>query len=637
MESLIGQLLGGKYEIRSEIGRGGMGVVYYGYDTMLQRAVAIKVLPSALTYDRQFVERFRQEAVAAASLHHPGIVTIHDVGETALPEQGQARIHFIVMQYLEGTTLDQVLQSHGPLTVQQANHLVRQVGDALDYAHQRGMTHRDIKPSNIMVSPDGHATLMDFGLVRAGEGAGLTRTGVVVGTPEYMAPEQAMGEPVDARTDIYSFGVVIYRMLTGHVPFAKSNTMATVYAHVHEPPPPLRQTRPEIPKSVEAVVLKTLAKAPSERYQRAGLLADDFAVAITNKMPAGLKAVTVAAIAATPRPGGAAEKSPPPAVRTPTPPDATQLMGRQPPPPPAARRRSPGMALIGGVVLLLVAAIAAAILMLNGQGKDEAPPSAGKGVIAAQPTAAANAIVAGQTDTPTPFQPTATAKPVAPEPTATRAESTATATVRKPPTATATQRPSTATPTATSKPPTATATSKPPTATATSKPPTPTATPKPAQPTNTKSPATPTVAPTPAQPTATPKPAAPAAPALAGPNDGAVVSGTTTFTWQWSGAPLAANEAFEVRLWKEGQPDHYGATGPVRSTSATFDVGGAYGVQQGGSGRYFWTVAVVQMDPYQRTGEEAPPRSITVELGGGGGGGGGDGGGGGPGATPTPR
>ena len=127
MESLVGHLLGGKYEIRSEIGRGGMGVVYYGYDTMLQRAVAIKVLPSVFTYDRQFVERFRQEAVAAASLHHPGIVTIHDVGETVLSEQGQARIHFIVMQYLEGTTLDQVLQSCGPLTLQQANHLVRQV------------------------------------------------------------------------------------------------------------------------------------------------------------------------------------------------------------------------------------------------------------------------------------------------------------------------------------------------------------------------------------------------------------------------------------------------------------------------------------------------------------------------------
>jgi eukaryotic-like serine/threonine-protein kinase len=629
MESLIGQLLGGKYEIRSEIGRGGMGVVYYGYDTMLQRAVAIKVLPSALTYDRQFVERFRQEAVAAASLHHPGIVTIHDVGETVLPEQGQARIYFIVMQYLEGTTLDQLLQSRGPLALQQANHLVRQVGDALDYAHQRGMIHRDIKPSNIMVSPDGHATLMDFGLVRAGEGAGLTRTGVVVGTPEYMAPEQAMGEPVDARTDIYSFGVVIYRVLTGHVPFAKSNSMATVYAHVHEPPPPLRQTRPEIPKAVEAVVLKTLAKAPSERYQRAGLLADDFAVAITNKMPAGLKAATVAATVATPRPGATAEKSPLPAVRTPTPADATQLIGRQPPPP-ATPRRSPGVALIGGVALLLVAAVAAAILMLNGQGKDAAPPSAGKGVIA-QPTAAADAVVAGQTATPTPFQPTATVRPVAPEPTATQAKSTATATVRETPTATATQRPSTATPTATSVPPTATATSKPPTPTATSKPPTPTATPQPAQPTNTKSPATPTAAPTPAQPTATPKPAALAAPALAGPNDGAIVSGTTTFTWQWSGAPLAANEAFEVRLWKEGQLDHYGATAPVRSPSATFDVGSAYGVQQGGSGGYFWTVAVVQIEPYQRTGEEAPPRSISVEVGGGGGGSGG------PDATPTPR
>ena len=239
MDDFIGKRLG-KYEIESEIGRGGMAVVYRGYDPALQRTVAIKVLPQAFTFDRDFVQRFHREAVMAANLRHPNIVTIHDVGE-------QDGIHYIVMEYLEGVTLDVWLSQRGAMSPAQAEPIVAQIAAALDFAHSRGVIHRDIKPSNIMISPSGHVTIMDFGLVRAGEGSELTRTGMVVGTPEYMAPEQALGNAVDARSDIYSFGVVIYRMLSGQTPFSGSTPYAITYAHVNEPPPPLRQIRRDLP------------------------------------------------------------------------------------------------------------------------------------------------------------------------------------------------------------------------------------------------------------------------------------------------------------------------------------------------------------------------------------------------------
>ncbi len=260
----------GKYRIEAEIGRGGMGVVYRGYDPALRRSVAIKVLPPQMTYDAQFVGRFRQEAVMAASLRHPGIVTIHDVGQ-------QGETHYIVMEYLEGETLEGWLRRQGPLSVAQASRIVQQVAEALDYAHSRGVIHRDIKPANIMMGPDGRVTLMDFGLVRAAEGTSLTRSGQVMGTPEYMAPEQALGEAVDARSDVYALGVLAYKLLSGQVPFSRSTPYATTYAHIHDPLPPLRLVRGDLPAGLEAVVGTALAKRPEARYQRAG----EFAAALT--------------------------------------------------------------------------------------------------------------------------------------------------------------------------------------------------------------------------------------------------------------------------------------------------------------------------------------------------------------------
>ena len=268
-----GQTLKQRYQIQSTLGRGGMGVDYQAYDHVLQRTVAIKVLPPRPTVDVEFVTRFQREVMASANLRHPNIMTVYDVGQ----QDGE---YFIIMEYLNGTTLKQWLAQHGPMPAAQASQVVDQIASALDYAHARGIIHRDVKPSNIMLDSYESAVLMDFGLVRAGEGFGPTRS-TVVGTPEYMAPEQALGRPVDGRTDIYSLGVVIYEMLSGHVPFARSTPIAIAHAHVYDLPPPLREGRPDLPKSVESVVFKALAKRAEDRYNRAGDLARDLAAAVS--------------------------------------------------------------------------------------------------------------------------------------------------------------------------------------------------------------------------------------------------------------------------------------------------------------------------------------------------------------------
>jgi len=258
----------GKYEIIEELGRGGFATVYRARDVELERVVALKVLHPHYAEDKQFVDRFRQEARAAARLRHPHIVTVYETGEA----DGQL---YIAMEYLPGRTLQALLDAEGALFLERALPILEQVAEALDYAHAQGVVHRDVKPGNVMVEQAAErvrATLTDFGLVKAlAASTALTSRGTLLGSPEYMAPEQAdpqrAGE-VGPATDRYALGVVAYQMLTGRVPFP-GNTPATLYAHEHKPVPPPRSLCSGLSEAVEAALLRMLAKAPAERFPSA--------------------------------------------------------------------------------------------------------------------------------------------------------------------------------------------------------------------------------------------------------------------------------------------------------------------------------------------------------------------------------
>lgn len=262
--SLVGQTIG-RFEILSELGRGGMAVVYKARQTDLDRIVALKILPPGLTNDESYIARFRQEARSAARLEHPHIMPIYEVGEVA-------GYHYIAMKYIQGRTLKQLLQQEGALPVARAAQILAQVGEALDYAHRQGIIHRDIKPSNVMITDEGWIYLTDFGLAR-GTGAnnsGLTMAGTVMGTPEYMSPEQAQGLPnVGPPTDIYALGVMLYELLTGAFPFKAETPMAMLAARlVHAPIPP-RDVRGDLPPAVEDVIMRALARKPEARFASA--------------------------------------------------------------------------------------------------------------------------------------------------------------------------------------------------------------------------------------------------------------------------------------------------------------------------------------------------------------------------------
>lgn len=279
MAESMGRRLAGRYEIRSLIGRGGMAEVHLGFDTRLSRIVAIKMLRSDLARDSVFQARFRREAQSAASLNHPNIVAVYDTGEEMVlgPDGRGISVPYIVMEYVEGHTVKDLLSDGTPVPINEAVSIVSGVLSALEYSHSQHLVHRDIKPGNIMLTADGKVKVMDFGIARAlsDSQATMTQTNAVVGTAQYLSPEQARGEQVDARSDLYSTGVVLFELLTGRPPFTGDSAVAVAYQHVQQLAPTPSAITPDVPEPLDRVVLKALAKNREDRYSSAGsMLAD---------------------------------------------------------------------------------------------------------------------------------------------------------------------------------------------------------------------------------------------------------------------------------------------------------------------------------------------------------------------------
>jgi len=263
-----GEVIAGRYELLEMIGKGGMSSVYKAHDRLLDRQIAVKILHPHFTEDEEYVERFRREARAVAQLSHPNIVTVIDRGE----DEGR---QYIVFEYVEGENLKQLLERTGPMAVRDALLLALQMARALAFAHGRGLIHRDVKPQNVLLNAGGQAKMTDFGIARSVDVQGVTITGTVLGTSEYIAPEQARGERVDAQTDVYSLGVVLYELLVGGVPYEGETFVTVALKHVNEPVPPVLERRPDVPPRVALAVERAMAKSPDERFSSMQQLVDE--------------------------------------------------------------------------------------------------------------------------------------------------------------------------------------------------------------------------------------------------------------------------------------------------------------------------------------------------------------------------
>ena len=344
----------GDYDILGELGRGGMATVYLAHDLALDRKVAIKVMSPVLSMG-DGIERFRREARTSASLSHPNIIPVYAV-------QHSERLLYFVMKFVDGRTLDSIITELGPLPVPMIQAILGQVASAFGYAHRRGVVHRDIKPGNILIDDEGWVVVTDFGIAKVSQAPQLTSTGLSVGTPTYMSPEQVMGHAVTGASDQYSLGVVAYEMLTGKPPFEGTGTMAMMYAHVHHPPPALEELRPDCPQGLRAAVTRMLAKDPAERWAS---IEDIIAVigspSLTPDDPTRSQLIAIAKTGQRKSIGVTTPKSPIPLLRTPIPPAPRKGAVTAPPAAalgspvtPARHRRSSALSLalaVGGVLV----------------------------------------------------------------------------------------------------------------------------------------------------------------------------------------------------------------------------------------------------------------------------------------------
>ena len=346
-----GDLIAGRYELEELVGTGGMSSVFRAHDAQLDRRVAIKILHEHYAADPEYLERFRREARAVARLSHPNIVTVIDRGE----DGGR---QFIVFEHVEGENLKELVLRTGRLPLRRALELALATADGLAFAHEQGLVHRDVKPQNVLLSEEGDVKVTDFGIARSLDVEhGVTQTGTVLGTGEYLAPEQASGKPVSPATDVYSLGVVLWELLTGDVPFVGENFVAVALRHVNEPPPSLRERRPDVSPRLEAAVERSLAKDPADRFPTMAAFARELRACLAELE---------------------GDVAPPPAD------DGGMTLVRAPvhaPPPPARvrPRRSRRRPLTWVLLALLVAIVAFLAVLLLGGGSHHGGGSGGGG------------------------------------------------------------------------------------------------------------------------------------------------------------------------------------------------------------------------------------------------------------------
>ena len=393
------RVLGNRYEVGELLGRGGMAEVHLGRDARLGRTVAIKLLRTDLARDPLFQARFRREAQSAAALNHPAIVAVYDTGEEQVIESGGAVVNlpYIVMEHVEGRTLREELGPGQHMGVAQALEITSGVLTALEYSHRIGIVHRDIKPANVMLTPTGDVKVMDFGIARAMSDASstMTQTQAVIGTAQYLSPEQARGEPVDTRSDLYSAGCLLFELLTGRPPFVADSPVAVAYQHVREEPIPPSRLVPDIPEPVDRIVLHALAKGRDERYQTAAEFRADVDAAragqqVNARVPAPAGAATTQFVGA-PDATGTGAMAPVGAGgllgqpgAAPSPFEDTYAgyggePGRRAQRGQQSSRRGPLIA--GLVVLLLLIGVGFAVYLLIGQGNQNAAEISVPGVV----------------------------------------------------------------------------------------------------------------------------------------------------------------------------------------------------------------------------------------------------------------